>query len=284
MKKDISQLLNLIVTLGRAKFEAFLRKQRNTMLDSRLDKLYDSAHEFENERRFDRALAKYLEVFERSRSCASWKSVRLSFLLSSIANMDYVPARQALYEMRHSREKDMQTGVCNFDAIHEWVAINRYMRDHRTVEFFDELKQQDQDVTKVLTQIKELAIGDFVEAKRYDDFDQSDLLRMLRELQMMVCLDSPNESHLKLRRSLDKSLIRRHILGFEIAVVQGYDDIASEMVRVLVEIEPTANTFILLTQSAQRALSTNWVTEIFSRASNRLTSGEFLKFDHGIES
>jgi len=193
--------------------------------------------------------------------------------------MDYAPARQALYEMRRSRERAMLEGTSDFDLVHEWVSINRYLKDGGTVDFFDKLKQVSPKGDKVLGEIKELAVTDFVDAQRYEVFDRSDMALVLSVLSEIVSSDGFDRSSKSIKTSIDTGLIRKYVLAFEISIAEGHDEIANGLMRILVELQPIAETFVLLSKSAKRIPSPYWVKDICSRASNRLTTEEFSRFE-----
>ncbi len=82
-------------------------------------------------KKYTHALKCYLYAFDNGHLVPGWGGVRLSFVPSAIARLGKIfpPALQALKERRDAREKLIERGETNFNLIHEWTALNRYLND-----------------------------------------------------------------------------------------------------------------------------------------------------------
>jgi len=287
LDQELIRLLKITGALAKIHLGPLLDGPRDAILHTQLDRRYKEAQELQVAKRYAEALPIYLDVFERSRNCPGWGGVRLSFLLGSIARMDYPPAKHALFELRQHRECQMLAGIFAWEQIHEWVAVNGYLADDDILKFYDELTWLESDVYEICSTIRFLAMKNFVDAKRYSDYRRADVGRSLLLLRMMVQQFSPGERLAKApedtQKSMKETTIRRQAMEFEIAIALGETDIASEMVKLLVELEPTAPTFIVLSQRARHAGIGKWERELASRAASRLSKDEYAKFERGKE-
>lgn len=285
MDQELIRLLHITGALAKIHLGSLLDGPREAILSRRLDEIYDSAMKLQQEKRYAEALPKYLDVFERSSGVSGWGGVRLSYLFSHIARMDYPPARQALFDMRQSRECQMLAGINDWKQIHEWVSINRYLVDNNILKFYEELKWLELDVSDICFQIRHLAMKDFVNAKLYGEYGRADVKRSLTEFHLMTETFGPSgiftKADSELMKSAKESMIRSDALAFEIAIALGETDMASEMVTLLVELDPAATSFIELWQRATHAGIAKWQKELASRAALRLSKAEYAKIERG---
>jgi hypothetical protein len=277
LDEEVIRFFKLIGLVSQPLFAAVIAIPRSLWLDKKLDSLYDRAQELDRNGQYDEALKYYLEVFEKSRDCAGWGGVRLSFLLGSIVRMNYKPARQALLNMRTMRECEMLAGMSDFNIIQEWHSINRYLEEERTLEFYDELSWQDLDVSDVLHEIKLWFAADFVKAKRYNEYQPSDLARMKHHLELVFSSFKQLQQRLTVEQlqAVRICLVDREVPTFEIAIACGWNDVASEVARMLVESDTSVRTFKALVQAAQHAGRIGWDKELKSRAQSRLSAEEY---------
>jgi len=285
MDQELIRLLKITGALAKIHLGPLLDGPRELILSGQLDRLFDDAQELDRSKRYADALAKYLEVFERSRKCPGWGGVRLSFVLSNISRMDYPPAKHALFELRQHRECQMLAGIYDWDHISEWVAINRYIADNDIIKFHEELKWLELDVYEICRDIRRLAMKNFVDAKLYSEYGRADIERNFAMLHMLVKQFRPGTALARgsedTRKTLKESIIRQDVLAFEIAIALGEDDVANGMVRLFVELEPTSASFIALSERARHAGIVKWEKELATRAASCLSKDEYAKFERG---
>ena len=115
------------------------------------------------------ALTEYLWCFDDGmKQAQSYSGVRVSFLLSSIADLGkhYPPALEALQSRRDSARKILETNPTDSSALGDFAGINHYLgKDQDTLAFFDKLPPQSPARTAIGYHVFDLLL----EAKRYDD-------------------------------------------------------------------------------------------------------------------
>jgi hypothetical protein len=125
-------------------------------------------HKLTVAKEYEKALSGMQTYFEETRKVQNLSAVRLSFGLSTWANLGaaYPPAQKALDDISKKLQERVNAGKADSDEIHEYVAINKYTNNsERTIESFEITdKQYPQQTRSFFIYAKDVIIS----AQRYD--------------------------------------------------------------------------------------------------------------------
>ena len=257
-----------------------LGKRWSGLNNNLLGFLYDRAGDLAVLRLFKAALKLYLYVFKETRTHPDWGGVRLSYLLSRIAEIgnSYQPADLALQKLCEESEEIMRSRDTDPHVVIEYTAICRYLDQMRVVRFHDELKGSHPEFANTLGWLKFFGIKKFLETKRYTDYSHDDCECFLKILQRktrfpkgFLYVDGPEPSPYH----------KNWIVGmeadyYECILGAGHEALAAEYSQMLIEMAPTPETFITLIGAALRAGCTSAVEVLLNKADSTLGHDSML--------
>ncbi len=126
--------------------------QDRLQLIEKIEKSFTEARKLEIDGKLEEALEAYLFAFDNGHLVPGWGGVRLSFIPGAIARLGlkHKAATLALQTRRDARETLVRGGERDFDVIHEWLALNRYLgekdREMKLLAALDESGELDEDL------------------------------------------------------------------------------------------------------------------------------------------
>lgn len=147
----------------------------------------ERARALKNEKNYEEALKAYVKVFEEGRDTSPLVGVRLSYVLSEMAEIGklYEPARTMLLGYREAHEQIMLSGKFSLFSIQEWAAFCEYTAPNRKIEFYNALKVGPTRNEELLTDIRRLIWLELIEMKLYEEFSPSELAIRLKEVALV---------------------------------------------------------------------------------------------------
>ncbi len=263
--------------------------QAQVKIAKEAEKKFEQGHKYAEAKQYKRALECYLFAFDNGHLVNGWGGVRLSYVPSAIAQVgeEYPPAMDALRDRRDAREKLISKGETNFDVMHEWTALNYYLKDkERELAFVENLESKG----RLNDELRQLVI-----------IDNRELLLKRRNYKVLeACLSrlawsffsevgdyhaeknfpqksDQSESHKERLSDAKKSVRENGTQCFEIALGCGRRTAAEVVLEHILSICNDSLTYSALMKAAQRTNEKRVAENLLQRAKGVLPASALQK-------
>lgn len=258
-------------------------------LIAKIESSFARAKKLEQAGELEKALEEYLFAFDNGHLVPGWGGVRLSYVPSAIARLgERLPAATlALSHIRDAREKLIRSGELEFDVIHEWLALNRYLNEHeRELQLLRELKDTgtlDADLeSQIIRENYErlLEAGEYKILDAYFDKFGAHFLQSLLNFDCDTLLPPRRKSRGRSKEMAalwSRSIKKDGRNLYELALATKRWDHADEVARRVLSYCPEAESLTLLAETARRLKRKTRLKKLCNMAEELLPADELKK-------
>jgi hypothetical protein len=257
------------------------KNETENTLESSLKLLLAQAREQRDFGDYAESLESYLKFFEESRD-TSYAGVRLSYVPKEmkVLGESYIPALDALRDLRDVREKRIFASRASWDDIHEWSSLSEILDGNEyIIKVYDQFRFRGNNDPVVLSNVIEQNWEIFIEAGRYSEL-VSLAFQKRGNLDSMVSAIQRSDRP-EVRDSMGDYVIQEYARVYEVLLATDNSDDARQLSEKLLENSKTGVTYHALMTAAKAAGKDAIASSFLSEAQVSLSEEEYRIAEEG---
>lgn len=244
-------------------------------LESNLESLLAQAREQRDFGDYAESMESYLKFFEESRN-TSYAGVRLSYVPTEMKKMgeSYIPALDALHDLRDAREKRIFASRASWGDINEWSSLSEIIDGNEyIITAYDQFRFRGNNDPIVLSNVLEHNWEAFIEAGRYSELVSLAFQKWGNLDSMVSTIERSDRADV--RDSMGDYVVREYARIYEVLLATENSEDARQLSESLLSNSKTGVTYHALITAAKAAGKDAIASSFLSEAQVNLSEEDY---------